>query len=289
MSENKKDLRILFPMWMGGNNPLYVLGSQLNNFLAPPQKNAKVIEIPVAPTNIEKKVEEGVMNRTEVVKSLKTAFEAISVNEPDRIVNLGGDCLSELPAFSYLSQKYGEKLGILWIDAHPDVMTPKEFENSHAHALALLMGDGDKELGQDVKFPVPYNRVLIAGNPEVTDYEKEYIKKHNICTASPQEMRKDFSKLQHWIEKEKIEYLAVHLDLDVLNWESFRSTYFASPHHMGESHGLIMGEMEFDEVISYMDEAGKLAEIVGFGVCEHLPWDSENLQNAFKRFPILNE
>ena len=284
-----KDLRVVFPLWMGGNNPLYFLGSQLNNLLAPEQKNAVTVHIPVAPLDIDRKIEDGIMNRTEIVKSLREGSRIIREYQPERIVNLGGDCLSELPAFSYLSEKYGDKFGILWIDAHPDIMSPKEFENSHAHALAALMGDGDSELIEGVKAPVPNEKVFIAGCPDVTDFEREYILKHKIRTATPNDMRRGFEALRAWIKDENIEFLAVHLDLDVLNWESFRSTYFAAPHHMGESHGIIMGEMEFEEVIAYMDEAGKLAQIVGFGVCEHLPWDAQNLKDGFAKFPLLKD
>lgn len=89
-----------------------------------------------------------------------------------KIVMFGGDCLVDLAPFSYLSTVYGQSFGILWIDAHPDVMTPKQFAHSHVHVLGALMGNGDPDLIKDVKTPVPAKKVMIAGIHHPTDYEK---------------------------------------------------------------------------------------------------------------------
>ncbi|WP_370540884.1 arginase family protein [Bartonella apis] len=70
----------------------------------------------------------------------------------------GGDCLVDLAPFSYLSTVYGQSFGILWIDAHPDVMTPKQLAHSHAHVLGALMGNGDPDLLKMSKSRCPQRR-----------------------------------------------------------------------------------------------------------------------------------
>jgi hypothetical protein len=44
-------------------------------------------------------------------------------------LTLGGDCLVDLAPIAYLSERYGDYLAVLWVDAHPDVMGPAQFQN----------------------------------------------------------------------------------------------------------------------------------------------------------------
>ncbi|WP_369793170.1 MULTISPECIES: arginase family protein [Xenorhabdus] len=66
----------------------------------------------------------------------------------------GGDCLVSLAPFSWLNEKYTDKLGILWIDSHPDVQTPVQYKNAHSHVLGALMGNSDTDFISTVKLPV---------------------------------------------------------------------------------------------------------------------------------------
>ena len=70
----------------------------------------------------------------------------------------GGDCLVDLAPFSYLSSVYGQSFDILWIDAHPDVMTPKQFAHCHAHVLGALMGNAIPTLLKMSKHPYRQER-----------------------------------------------------------------------------------------------------------------------------------
>ena len=40
-----------------------------------------------------------------------------------RISTLGGECSATMAPFSYLINKYGDDMAILWIDSHPDMGT----------------------------------------------------------------------------------------------------------------------------------------------------------------------
>jgi arginase len=41
-------------------------------------------------------------------------------------VTLGGDCHVDLAPIAYLSERCGDDLAVLWIDAHSDIMRPAE-------------------------------------------------------------------------------------------------------------------------------------------------------------------
>ncbi|MCY9850828.1 arginase family protein, partial [Pectobacterium sp. 13-115] len=64
---------------------------------------------------------------------------------------------------------------------------------------------------------------MIAGIHDPLEYEARFIAEHNIATCSPEEVKNGAQPVMGWIEKEAIEYLAIHIDLDVLDPALFRS------------------------------------------------------------------
>jgi arginase len=59
-----------------------------------------------------------------VVAQLARALEVIGRHNPQRILTLGGECSVSVAPFSWLAERYGDDLAVLWIDLHPDVGTP---------------------------------------------------------------------------------------------------------------------------------------------------------------------
>lgn len=289
MPNTQASLRLLFPQWQGGNNPPYFFGSQLLAWLAPPAQGV-VLEISVPePTDAELANEEGIVGRRAIVEQLLEAQDKITRNQPETIVTLGGDCLVSLAPFAWLAEKYGDKLGVLWIDSHPDVMTPQQYPHAHAHVLGALMGNGDVELTQVVRKPLSPGKVLIAGIHSPLDVERQFISEHGITTLSPAELRQHPPAIDERIAREGIEYLAVHLDLDVLDPALFRAVLFARPgrgvHDFGD---VAEGKLTIDEVVNLIHKAAVQAKPVGLTVAEHLPWDALNLKNMLEALPLLS-
>lgn len=283
-----KTIRLLMPQWQGGNNPLYHLGAELLAFLAP-QTDIPSFKVPVTEPGKPLQIESGIIGRTQIVNQLKNAYDIIEKEKPDKIIMFGGDCLVDLPPFSYLSTIYGDSFGILWLDAHPDVMTPKQFANSHAHVLGALMGNGDQDLTKDVETPVPAQRIMIAGIHNPTPYEQEFLANHAIATLSPEALQADDKPVLQWIKKQNIKHLAIHLDLDVLDIHLFRSLLMAEPGVSPDKYaGIAEGRLTMDDVVKTMSDVDKITEIVGIGIAEHLPWDALNLKNMLSRLPLLN-
>ncbi len=78
-------------------------------------------------------------------------------------MTLGGDCLVDLATMAYLNTRYNGNLGVLWVDAHLDILTPKDSPNGHTHVLAALLGRNDPELVSQVETPVKASHVIYAG------------------------------------------------------------------------------------------------------------------------------
>ena len=135
-----KTIRLDIPQWQGGNNPNYVFGSELLSIIVPQVSSIKTVKVPV---NIsfdeELKQKNGIEGEEALKKQMKDTEEVLIQENPDRIIVIGGDCsVSQVP-FDYLSGKYGEKLGILWLDAHPDVSTVETSTRNHEMVLNLSL------------------------------------------------------------------------------------------------------------------------------------------------------
>jgi len=156
-----KTLRLLFPQWQGGNNPPYFLGAQLLNWLAP-HSDGPFAEVPVS-LSLDEQIENGIFARQTLLSQARAAKNILLESNPDRVVVLGGDCSVELAPFSYLIEKYNGDVAVLWVDAHPDVSVPEDFENHHAHVLANLLGIGDKEFVAEVSVPIKSDQVMYVG------------------------------------------------------------------------------------------------------------------------------
>ena len=112
-------IRLIYPQWQGAEigkwitevpNPEeasrgYYLGAQLLNFLAP-DNGQKTFTVPVATTITERKITDGVLDRDVLVNQTKAALDILKIENPDKIVTLGGECSVSVVPFTYLADKY---------------------------------------------------------------------------------------------------------------------------------------------------------------------------------------
>ena len=139
-------LRLNMPQWQGGNEPAYRFGAELLAFLAPPADGPEeTIDVPYPDEGATLETDAGIVGRAALLSQARAARAAIDRHSPERILALGGDCLIDLAPIAYLNERYGGKLGVLWVDSHPDVTRPEHFSHAHAHVLGMLMGEGDPD------------------------------------------------------------------------------------------------------------------------------------------------
>lgn len=289
-SAKPKTIRLLMPQWQGGNNENYPLGAELLAFLAP-DSGHDVVRVDIDPFTSDDTPQKGIAHREGLLRQLHQAQAVIREHQPDKIVTFGGDCLVEQAPFSYLNERHGGELGVLWLDAHPDIKTPDEWANAHTMVLGNLLGEGDAEFASKVPVKLDPRRVMYGGLREVglTDQEREVIDRLALRVASPEALAVDSSAILAWIEEERIEHLAIHLDVDVLDPALFRSVLFAEPEP--EIDWLQMypaGKMTLPQISRLMGEVSAKTNVVGLGICEHLPWDTIHLKAALATFPLLS-
>ena len=283
-------LRLNLPLWQGGNRPEYHFGAQLLAWLAPaPEGPVETVAVPEPAPGETLELENGMTGRSVVMRLLKEARWAIEKHSPARIVTLGGDCLVDLPPIAYLSALYGEKLGVLWVDAHPDVMTPKDYPNAHAHVLGALMGQGDADLANEVETPLAPSRVMYAGLDAWSPVEDEVIRGLGIRHAASAALAETSSPVLDWIAGEGIERLAIHFDLDVLDPSTFRPLLFNKPGlPPGAFSDVPRGRMLPDQAVRLLRDADQACDIVGLAITEHLPWETLAMRDMLRRLPLMN-
>ncbi|WJH29566.1 arginase family protein [Paenibacillus sp. CC-CFT742] len=300
-----KTIRLLMPQWQGGNNPDYSFGAELLAWLAP-DNDQPLIKVPVHAYDGTPLVKENGMNgRTQLLEQLEAAEHIIQAHKPDRIVMFGGDCLVEQAPFAYLNERYGGDLGLIWIDAHSDLVRYVGYDNGHTLPLGNLLGEGDEEFSRHVKVPLKPENIFMAGLAVPTEQEMEVIseafermgvyseesdteviQRLGIKTAGTEELSSSTEVIKKWIRESGIKHLAIHVDLDVLDPQKFRSLLFANP---DEPYVFSpAGTMQLPQLLHLLKELSEETEVVGLGITEHMPWDAIHMRDLLREIPILN-
>lgn len=133
----------MWPQWQGGNNSDYFFGAELLAHIVPQSKTDKLLRVPVIHDFEQKiEVEHGVEGESQLFKQLEDTKKILEDESPDRVITLGGDCSISQAPFDYLNGKYEGKLGVIWLDAHPDVSTIHDTTRNHEMVLGNLIGIG---------------------------------------------------------------------------------------------------------------------------------------------------
>ena len=224
------------------------------------------------------------------VKKLNQAYKILNEKSPTHVIVFGGDCSVSQAPFDYLKGKYGENIGIIWFDAHPDVSGPNNSSHLHEYVLADLMGQNPDSKITKVNNPYNPKNVIMAGLIEKDLRPMDMAcKKLNLEICSPEELSKNSDKIINLIENNNIKYLAVHWDLDALSPNDYRSIYPGEPYLDLYKFPWAIGQMKLCEVARVLNYVSQKAEIVGLSIAEHMPWDAVNLKEMLKQLPLIGQ
>lgn len=296
MRKRSKTLRLLMPQWQGGDydlsvgsGELYPLGARLLAFLAP-KSETETVEVPIAPYSPGSKrtKENGVVNQDVVIRQMKAARDILEEKQPDRLVTFGGECLVSQAPFDYLNGRYKGNLGVLWIDAHPDISTPKNHDREHAMVLGNLLGRGDPIMAREVKNPIKPEQALLVGMEKFdSPKELETIEALKLPVLPPQAIAENSDAVIKWLQDNKIENLAIHLDVDCLDPKIFYSQLTSDP-GASEPYPTVKGQLNFAQIMRLLGDISRHVSIVGLTIAEYMPWDALNLQKLMAGLDIMS-
>jgi arginase len=284
----RKVLRLNLPQWQGGDRPPYRIGGRVLAALAPDaQGPEETVPVPQA-TDSERPLEQGILSRGALLRQVDAALSAIDRHAPEAIVTLGGDCHVDFAPIVYLSQKYGDDLAVLWVDAHPDIQGPAQTSSAHAHVLAMLMGEGDAGLSRALRRPIRPEQILYVGLAETSPFETGFIRDHGIARLSPEDLAGSPVKVLEWVRASGAKKVAVHFDVDVLDPSLYRFLLFHQPDAApGTWNDVPKGRMRFEELACILRIVDAEADIVGLAIAEYLPWDAIGLSRSLSTLPLL--
>lgn len=284
-----KTVRLIYPQWQGGCNPLYAEGSKIMAAIAPKSSIAETIEVPVADNyDAELTVSNGVHEEEAILQQTKAAVRILEDRQPDKVLVFGGDCSVSQAPFDYLHGKYPENTGIIWLDAHVDISKPTDrYKNDHAMVLANLMGGGAPTVSALVQHPFTPRQVLYAGviADKMNPLEQEQYKMYRIPIVSPEALMESSSPVLEWIRENNIKNVMIHFDLDVLDAADFRSVFYNQPHLGPVSYAT--GKLTLAQTVRMITDIEKEANLVGLSIAEYAPWDIFNIREQFAKIDLF--
>jgi arginase len=277
------------PQWQGGDVHDYWFGSRLLAWLAPAADGpVETVPVPSPESGETLELEDGLLARAAILEQARAARAVIERHQPDRIVMLGGDCLVSLASFAYLNARCGGALGVLWVDAHPDVVTPEHFAQGNAMVLGALLGQGDPELVAEVAIPLQRSHAMHAGLDDWTPEEGEILAQLGLRRAGSAAVAESSAPVLDWIREEGITSLAIHLDVDSMDPRTFGPILFNKPDESeGFLAGVPRGRLTPAQVVRLLAEVAAACDVVGLSIAEFLPWEAIEAGKLLRQLPLL--
>ena len=282
-----RTIRLLYPDFVSGGLETYYFGALLLQHILPQNGNQALYKVNIAPPAGKRyEVTDGVYAKEEVRAGIEDAMHILERVRPDKVVTIGGNCIVSQAPFDYLHGLY-ESLGIVWIDAHPDVSTVRDgYPNAHAYVLGSLMGEEGTsltDLMRNKKFEA--HEILYVGLQELHGYQERFLRERNVSYKIQTEEFVSDDEIKDFTSR--FDHILIHLDIDVLDAGLFHSTYFANKELVGDGSG--SGKMTMEKLSDVLQCIQANTDVVGFTVAEYLPFDEHKLSRMFSKIGILTE
>ncbi|MGJ3247344.1 MAG: hypothetical protein ACFE0I_14895 [Elainellaceae cyanobacterium] len=104
-------LNLFFPQWQGSARFGLYEGANLICKLL--HNDISLTQIPVSLT-YSLTSSKNILGYSQVLSQLQHAFNVIKAHNPNRIMTIGGDCSVEIAPVSFLNQRHGHSLNVIW-------------------------------------------------------------------------------------------------------------------------------------------------------------------------------
>ncbi len=188
------------------------------------------------------------------------------------LVTVGGDCGIELEPVAAARRRYGDRLVVVWFDAHGDLNTPESSPSGAFHGMVLRALTGEGPPGLVPAPAVDPGRVVLAGVRDLDPAEAAFVESAGVRHVRPAEVMfaestgvraADPGALIDAIEAAGVPggpVVYVHIDLDVLDPEIFVSVGTPSP-----------GGLRPDQLLALVTAVAERFGVVGLGITEYEP------------------
>jgi arginase len=161
---------------------------------------------------------------------------------------VGGDCGVELGPVQAAIERHGDRLAVVWFDAHADMNTPETSPSGAFHGMVLRALQGEGPEGLVASPALRPDQVALVGSRSIDPGETAYLERTGIGGLSS-------------VDPEAVLY--VHIDLDVL--DGITSVCYPEP------DGLTAEDLT--ESVAVLAATHR---IVGVGITEYCPSDPQD-------------
>ena len=288
-----KTIRMIFPQWQGtrmqpGAIPDvpdlkdaslgYILAAKLLQILIPENSNQKTVQIPVDTTYGQRPIIYGISDRSTIVKQTKIALDTLSIENPGRIITLGGESSVSVTPFTYLAKKYSGDVAVLWISALPNLSLPGEADPGyHNMAVTAMMGKGDEEIVSQLPYQIPPERILFVG---LRDWERAEIrnrqKELGMQNISNEDILQNSDKILEWIRATGAKHVLIHCNLCILD-----------PAEILVSACNVKQGLKMETVSRIINDVSTAVDVAALSFAEGMPRTSIRLQKMFDGIQIF--
>lgn len=193
-----------------------------------------------------------------------------------KVVAIGGDQSVSFGTVAGASAFCRGDLGLIWLDAHGDLMTHENTLSGNAHGMpaAAALGIGHPDLVNIFKAgaKIKPENFLAIGLKDLDQDEINLIREKNLSAVTIMDyLQKGFSHITEQIDAlaKKVKNIWVCLDLDVIDKTDALATLMGTK-----------GSLNYREITHIAKYIGKKCPVIGLDVAELAPAQDQNGQTA---------
>ena len=254
-------MNIFFPQWQAGAQRERIqLGARKLHELLEPRARVETVRIQ---ENLELPIGDDVKGKSDLLTHSYVLRTILEMGRPESLFVLGGDCGVSLLPITYLNaraENLGEKMAVVWLDAHADINTPASSPSKHFHGMVLraALGEGDANmLGLAFK-PITPDQVILVGARDLDAPESEFVAAQKIKRLSSENA---LGVLEH-LRAGGFSSIYVHLDFDAFEPSEIAFTRFPTP-----------GGLSLETTVNLLERLRAEFKLVGCALTECSPRD----------------
>ncbi|GAA1596248.1 arginase family protein [Actinomadura kijaniata] len=213
------------PQWQASASPTARRLTEGAGLLAGLFPDADHVRVPIAD---EPGTAAAVRSADVLRRNLAAVRESLAAIPDDTLlVTVGGDCAVDLAPVERAHARYGDRLALVWLDAHGDLNTPASSPSKAFHGMILraLLGEGPADLLP--ARPLSPSRVVLAGARALDAGERAFLDAGPLRHLPPAALTPE--ALAAAVADTGAEAVYLHLDLDVLDPGTFASVGTPEP------------------------------------------------------------
>ncbi len=206
-------------------------------------------------------LEDGIRNLTHFRGATARIQESTRSLNAERVVMVGGECSLAVGGLAGLTEAFGGKPGMLWMDAHGDFNTPQTSPSSYigGMCLAMVCGHGPG-LGEAIDARRPLleeDRLVHLGSraldpPEVRAFDDSEARLYAMDDVRKRGVRVVAAEAAKHLA-DRADWIACHLDVDVVDPDAVLAVNFPAPDGLRPA--------EVSAIIKSLNGTGKLRAV----------------------------